>query len=114
MAQKSERIMKKTASQIRKEREKHGTRTDWDRLDAMTETEIEHNAVDDMLENGFPDHEGPIWVSDLPEPVGTGKKLLSVRVDNDVVEWFKSRGKGYQTRMNAVLRHYMEHQKKAG
>jgi uncharacterized protein (DUF4415 family) len=36
------------------------------------------------------------------------KKLLSIRLDEDVVEWFKAQGKGYQTRINAVLRAYKE------
>jgi len=36
------------------------------------------------------------------------KMLLSLRIDSDVVEWFRARGKGYQSRMNALLRAYME------
>ena len=36
------------------------------------------------------------------------KQLLSVRVDADVVAWFKASGEGYQTRMNAALREYVE------
>jgi uncharacterized protein (DUF4415 family) len=36
------------------------------------------------------------------------KKSLSIRLDPDVLEWFKRQGKGYQTRINAVLRMYME------
>lgn len=36
------------------------------------------------------------------------KALLSLRVDADVVEWFRSQGAGYQSRMNALLRAYME------
>lgn len=36
------------------------------------------------------------------------KKLLSLRVDSDVIEWFRSQGAGYQSRMNALLRAYME------
>ena len=106
--QKSEHIVRKRADQIHEDRERRGTGTDWERLDAMTVAEIEHNAVDDELENGFVDWEGPVWEG-IPAPFGTGKKLMSVRIDNDVVEWFKAQGKGYQTRMNAVLRQYMEH-----
>ena len=36
------------------------------------------------------------------------KKQLTLRLDADVVDWFKSQGKGYQTRMNAVLRSFYE------
>jgi uncharacterized protein (DUF4415 family) len=38
------------------------------------------------------------------EPV---KVPLSIKIDADVLEWFKSQGKGYQTRINAVLREAM-------
>lgn len=39
------------------------------------------------------------------------KQAISLRVDPDVLEFFKSEGRGYQTRMNAVLRAYMEAKK---
>jgi uncharacterized protein (DUF4415 family) len=34
--------------------------------------------------------------------------MVSLRLDSDVLDWFKQQGKGYQTRINAVLRAYME------
>ena len=36
------------------------------------------------------------------------KALLSLRIDSDVVEWFRSQGAGYQSKMNALLRAFME------
>ncbi|MCU7929075.1 MAG: BrnA antitoxin family protein [Candidatus Thiodiazotropha sp. (ex Dulcina madagascariensis)] len=39
----------------------------------------------------------------LPE-----KKSVTIRLDADVLEWFKKQGKGYQTRINKLLRSYME------
>ena len=36
------------------------------------------------------------------------KALLSLRIDSDVIEWFRKQGAGYQSRMNALLRAYME------
>ncbi len=36
------------------------------------------------------------------------KETISLRVDADVLEWFKAAGPGYQTRINAVLRAYKE------
>jgi uncharacterized protein (DUF4415 family) len=36
------------------------------------------------------------------------KALLSLRIDADVIEWFRAQGPGYQSRMNALLRAYME------
>ena len=41
----------------------------------------------------------------MPEP----KKGVYVRLDTDVLTWLKSKGKGYQTRMNAMLRALMDH-----
>lgn len=43
----------------------------------------------------------------IPEP----KRMISLRLDADVLAFFKAQGKGYQTRINAVLRAYMEAQK---
>jgi uncharacterized protein (DUF4415 family) len=36
------------------------------------------------------------------------KTLLSLRIDADVIDWFKAQGAGYQSRMNALLRAFME------
>lgn len=41
-----------------------------------------------------------------------GKTSVHLRLDSDVVEWFKSRGKGHLTHMNAVLRAYVEAKKR--
>lgn len=40
------------------------------------------------------------------------EKQLTLRIDSDVVEWYRSQGLGYQTRINALLRAYMEERKK--
>ena len=43
------------------------------------------------------------------------KQLLSVRLDADLIDWFKSSGSGYQTRINAALREYVRsHPKSTG
>jgi uncharacterized protein (DUF4415 family) len=42
-----------------------------------------------------------------------GKTSVHLRLDTDIVEWFKANGKGHLTRMNAVLRAYVEAHKKA-
>ena len=43
----------------------------------------------------------------------TKKSLITIRLDDDVIAFFKRQGRGYQTRINAVLRYYMEHHQKA-
>ena len=45
----------------------------------------------------------------MPEP----KDRLTIRLDHDVVEWLKKHGKGYQTRINAILRSYRKAQSDA-
>ncbi|MFN4154279.1 MAG: BrnA antitoxin family protein [Paracoccaceae bacterium] len=44
----------------------------------------------------------------LVEPAN--KQMVSLRLDADILDFFRSRGKGYQTRMNAVLRAYVRAQ----
>jgi uncharacterized protein (DUF4415 family) len=51
------------------------------------------------------------WTDD-PLPLPRGKRLMSLRLDADIVEYFQSGGRGYQTRMNAVLRAWMEARKR--
>jgi uncharacterized protein (DUF4415 family) len=41
------------------------------------------------------------------KPVAS-KELISLRIDQDVVEWFKAQGPGYQTRINSVLRAFRD------
>lgn len=46
-----------------------------------------------------------VWVKAVDFP--HGKKLISLRIDEDVIEFFKHTGTRYQTRINAVLRSYV-------
>ena len=81
--------------------------TDWAALDAMTETDIEQQAVEDMAENGIDPH----WMDHATVIVPHTKERVTVRLDHDIVDWLKAQGRGYQTRMNAILRAYVETQK---
>jgi uncharacterized protein (DUF4415 family) len=86
-------------------------RTDWARVEALTDDEIERMAGRDE-EN--PGTEEADW-ADAAVGLPPRKARIHATIDADVVAWFKSHGPGYQTRMNAVLRKYMEAQsKKAG
>jgi uncharacterized protein (DUF4415 family) len=40
------------------------------------------------------------------------KKTVSLRLDSDILDWFKSQGKGYQSMINNILRTYVNHQEK--
>lgn len=80
------------------------SRTDWPRIKAMKEKEItltaEHPAAEvKHIVRGIARR----GLQPLPP-----KSSISLRVDADVLEWFKAQGAGYQTRMNAVLRAFKE------
>jgi uncharacterized protein (DUF4415 family) len=80
--------------------------TDWKRLRAMTEEEIEQNALDDPDNPPIEDWE---WANaKLILPERTPKPSIHMRVDPAVLAWFRSQGPGHLTRMNAVLRSYYE------
>jgi len=49
--------------------------------------------------------------TDTPLPLPKGKRLISLRLDADIVEHFQQGGRGYQTRMNAVLRAWVQARK---
>jgi uncharacterized protein (DUF4415 family) len=87
------------------------TQTDWARVKAMTEEEIDAAARSDPdaqpLDVDAPD----FWKNAVL--VLPSKRMVCLRIDRDILDWFRSQGKGYQTRMNAVLRAYMEAQIKA-
>ena len=73
------------------------SRTDWERLRQEDAAGIEPADDDDFV---------PDWTKVRvvkPEP----KQSVTLRVDRDVLDFFRAGGKGYQTRMNAVLRAYM-------
>lgn len=79
-------------------------RTDLDRLRRMRDEEI---ALDAEHPESTPESfaRGVRRVGLKPVPP---KVLLSLRIDAEVVEWFRAQGPGYQSRMNALLRAYME------
>ncbi len=85
-------------------------KTDWGRVEAMTDEDIEAAIKDDPDWEEWKDIDWSkaVWV------VPRVKRAISIRLDSDIIEFFKKEGPGYQSRMNEVLRIYMEHsQKKA-
>ena len=89
-------------SPSRKARPSGRGRADLQRLGRVTETEILATSPPELadLPAGFWD------TAVVVEPVA--KQPVSLRVDEDVLQWFKEQGPRYQSRMNAVLRSYME------
>ena len=54
---------------------------------------------------------GPDFWENARVVMSPGKSSIHLRVDTDVLEWFRAQGRGHLTRMNAVLRSFMEAQK---
>ncbi|MGH1398966.1 MAG: BrnA antitoxin family protein [Alphaproteobacteria bacterium] len=67
-----------------------------DRFDAIREEDIDYSDIPDLSEADF--------------LIPVTKEMISLRVDPDVLEWFRAQGKGYQTKMNTVLRTFYEQQ----
>ena len=82
---------------------------DFDRLSAMTEDEIDLTEIPEISPEQF----ARALVRRGLKPVPP-KAQLTIRLDRDVLEWFRRQGRGYQTRIGAVLRAYMEAHRKGG
>ena len=78
-------------------------KTDWKRLDRQTSAQVEDIAAKDREGAPMSDAEWARAEIVRPEKVAVGIKL-----DSDVLDWFKDQGKGYQTRINTVLRRYYD------
>ncbi|MBG0775249.1 MAG: BrnA antitoxin family protein [Desulfovibrionaceae bacterium] len=87
------------------------SRTDLARVDAVTDDEALRLAQEDP--DAAPT-DAAFW-ADVPLSVPRPKKVpVHIRLSPEVVDWFKSHGPGYQSRINEVLETYVEHQKQQG
>lgn len=77
---------------------KKQSKTDWARLRAMKDKDIDTSDIPELTDDFF--KKAVLWP-------GT-KKQITLRLDPDVVEFFKKQGRGYQSMINAVLRKYVE------
>lgn len=84
------------------------SKTDWERVRERSDEEIEE-AVENDPDAMMLDEE---WFEKARLVVPTAeKKRITIRLDEDIVEHFKREGKGYQSRINAVLKAYVLAQK---
>jgi len=99
---KREHIVTRTASELQAMRRRGESRSDWAKAASMTSDEIEASVA------ANPDEVGMVvdWDSatvEVPQP----KAVLNMRVDQEVLDYFRKTGRGYQTRINAVLKTYV-------
>jgi len=79
---------------------KSQSRTDWKRIDALGDEEIDFSDIPKL---------GPEFFANAIVWPGT-KEQITLRLDPDVLKFFRKQGRGYQTTISAVLRKYMEAQ----
>jgi uncharacterized protein (DUF4415 family) len=90
------------------ERAARGARTDRRKLEKRTDSVIRRAIKTDP--DAAPEL-GASWFRSAKLVVPEPKEAVSIRLDRDVMEWFRRQGRGYQTRINAVLRTYVEAQR---
>jgi len=98
---KKERIVSYTAKELKAKRAKGESLTNWSKVKAMSQKEVDRLADED-------DGALPVgWEKTAMIGLPPGKEAIKLRIDKDVLGWFKGTGKGYQTRMNNVLRAFV-------
>lgn len=78
---------------------KKSTKSDLARLDRMKDSDIDYSDIPPLCDEFF-EKAKVAW-----PPV---KKQLTIRLDADVLDWIRANGRGYQTRINRILRAAME------
>ena len=100
----NEDIRRYTADEIRKMVQQGESRSDWARVDAMTEEELKQAIASDPDWADIPEN----WYEQAELVVPKPKVPVSIRLDADLIEYFRGTGRGWQTRVNAILRAYKE------
>jgi len=97
-----------TAEQVKSKIARGEDRTDWPKAKVLTGKKLEASIRADRDDT----RDEPDWtkaIMGLPTP----KDHINIRVDHDVLQWFKASGKGYQTLMNNVLRAFVQSRRAA-
>lgn len=83
------------------------TAVDWSRFDNTTDADIEAAVRSDPDAAPLVDLD---WFATARVVEPPTKTAINIRIDRDVLEWFKASSNRYQSKMNAVLRAFMEHE----
>jgi uncharacterized protein (DUF4415 family) len=88
---------------MKRKRTTSASQTDWSRLDATKDDEIDLSDSPELTPEMFARAVLRRGLKPVPR-----KRLITLRVDSDVLDWFKGQGRGYQTLINNPLRAYRE------
>jgi len=87
----------------------HKSQTNWDRVDKLDDKDIDFSDNAEITPEMF----AKAVLRKGLKPIDR-KIQVTLRIDEDVLKWFKHQGRGYQTRINSLLKAYKEaHQNKA-
>jgi len=104
------RIVTYTAKELDAMRARGDDKTDWAAVDAKTEEELAADMASDEAWEGVPDD----WVSQAVAAARAhrrpreNKRQVTMRFDADILDYFRKQGRGWQGRMNAVLRAFVQ------
>lgn len=101
------KIVRHSSAQLDTMRQAGKSRTDWARVKAMKDSEIDFSDSPELTPEAF----ARAVVRKGLTPV-MAKAQLTLRLDADVLDWFRAQGRGYQTRINALLRAYRDAHRK--
>ncbi len=104
---KKQRIRRASAEQIEAMRARGESRSDWRPAEAMARDDIERLA--DEEDGALPAG----WESTVDVGLPERRQPIHIRLDPEVLRWFKAHGPGYQTRINAVLRAFVQARQRA-
>jgi len=94
---------------MKKKNISHKSQTDWERVDKLQDNDIDFSDNPEVTPEMF----AKAIVRKGLKPMGR-KAQVTLRIDEDVLTWFKKQGTGYQTRINSLLKAYKEaHQNKS-
>ncbi len=79
------------------------SRTNWKRVDALKDEEIDLSDLPEVSPEMFARSIVRRGLKPAPR-----KAQLTLRVDTEVLDWFRKQGQGYQTKINALLKAYMD------
>ena len=96
-------IQNERRQNMKKKNISHKSQTDWDRVDKLRDRDIDFSDNPEITDEMF----AKAVLRKGLKPV-VRKTQVTLRVDDDVLKWFKEQGKGYQTRINSLLKAYKE------
>ena len=81
---------------------KKSIKSDLKRIDAMTDENIDYSDIPPL---------GDEFLTQETVSFSPSKQQLTIQIDQDILEWLKAQGKGYETQINYILREVMEQQR---